>query len=243
MDYERIYYPETKFGGLTDIDATVAFFTRVNSLIDSSRVVLDVGCGRGGYGKDPIRVRRELRILRGKCRKVIGIDIDQAAEDNPFLDEFRLIEGRQWPLEDASVDVCVCDHVLEHVEDPELFFSECRRVIKEGGYLCIRTTNVLGYVGLFSMLIPNRFHAAILGRVGVKEEDVFPCLYRCNTKRRIRYMLSKYGFEHYVYGYGGQTAYLSFSRFLYQMGVIHQRLAPDGLKIGVHAFGRKKATV
>src|SRR5438093_943558 len=47
MDYKSLYYPESRFGGFTGVDGTLAFYIRVNSLIDSSSVVLDVGCGRG----------------------------------------------------------------------------------------------------------------------------------------------------------------------------------------------------
>jgi len=245
MDYMKIYYPESKFGGFTYIDGTIAFYIRLNSLINSSSVVLDVGCGRGAYAEDPISVRRELRIFKGKCKKVIGIDVDKSASENPFLDEFRLIKGSHWPLENESVDLCLCDSVLEHLEDPELFFSECNRVIKQRGYLCIRTPNVLSYLGLFSRLIPNRFHAAVASKVQDKrkEEDVFPTLYRCNTYRRIRYMLNKYGFDHCVYGYEAEPSYLSFSRFFYLLGVIHQRFAPNVFKAAIFAFGRKKSRV
>jgi len=35
------------------------FFNRVNSLIDSSSVVLDVGCGRGSYSEDSVPLRKE----------------------------------------------------------------------------------------------------------------------------------------------------------------------------------------
>src|ERR671938_1005936 len=107
MDYKSIYYPESKFGGFTGIDGTVAFYVRVNSLVNTSSIVLDIGCGRGAYAEDQVSVRRELRIFKGKCRKVIGIDLDQNAKENPFLDEFRLIESQQWPIEDESVDVCI----------------------------------------------------------------------------------------------------------------------------------------
>ena len=215
-----------------------------NSLINSSSVVLDVGCGRGAYAEDPISVRRELRILKGKCKKIIGIDVDKIARENLFLDEFRIIEGTyHFPLEDDSVNVCICDSVLEHVEDAELFFSECVRVIKTGGYLCIRTPNVLSYVGLFSMLIPSRFHTSLVTKVQDKraKEDIFPTLYRCNTKRRIRNMLNKYGFDHYIYGYEAEPSYLSFSRFFYLLGVAHQRLAFNIFKVAIFAFGKKKA--
>ena len=244
MNYKSVYYPESNFGGFTDIDGTVAFYLRVNSLVDpDSSVILDVGCGRGYYAEDTVTTRRGLRVFKGeKAKKVVGLDVSETAKENPFLDEFYLIqELGYWPLEDESVDVCLCDWVLEHVKDPELFFSECRRVIKRGGYLCIRTTNMMSYVGLFSQLVPNRFHTLVLGKVQEKrkEDEVYPTYYNCNTIRKINHMLYKYGFANHVYGYEAEPSYLSFSRFFYWLGVVHQRFAPQGIKPTIFAFGKK----
>ena len=113
MEYKNLYYPESRFGTFTDVDGTIAFYLRVNGLVDAESVVLDVGCGRGAYADDPTPVRRDLRILKGKVKKVIGIDIDESGEKNPCLDVFNLItEQNVWPLQDSSVDLCLCDNVL-----------------------------------------------------------------------------------------------------------------------------------
>ncbi len=161
---------------------------------------------------------------------------------NSFLDEFRLLREDRWPVEDASIDLCISDSVLEHVREPETFFAECRRVIKPGGYLCLRTPNALNYISIFSRLIPNRLHAAVLGRVlhtQREEQDIFPTLYRCNTARRIRRMLDTYGFDHCVYGYEAEPYHLGFSRLAYLAGVWHQRLAPKFLRSTIFTFARR----
>ena len=88
---KEIFYPESKFGGFTDIDGTIVFYQRVNSLLEKHFVLLDVGCGRGAYGEDTILIKKNLRIFKTKVKKVIGIDIDKAAEKNPFLDELMVI--------------------------------------------------------------------------------------------------------------------------------------------------------
>lgn len=243
-DYRRIYYPESAFGGFTHVDGTIAFYLRVNSLISSSSVVLDVGCGAGAHDRDPVAVRRELQIFKGKCRKVVGLDVDKGAKENPFLDEFRLIENDRWPVDDEIVDVCVCDNVLEHVERPGVFFSECARTIKPGGHLCIRTPNVLSYFGLACRMVPNRHHASVLGKVrdSIREaQDVFPTYYKCNTKRKLKKMFGKHEFVGCVVGHEAEPSYLSFSRFLYFLGVMHQRLAPNVFKMAIFGFGRKSA--
>jgi ubiquinone/menaquinone biosynthesis C-methylase UbiE len=158
------------------------------------------------------------------------------------LDEFRLLQGDCWPLEDASVDLCLCDSVLEHVREPETFFAECRRVIRPGGYLCLRTPNALNYISVSSRLIPNRLHAGVLDKVLYskrEEKDIFPTLYRCNTARRLRRMLDKYGFDHCVYGYEAEPHHLSFACLAYLAGVLHRRLAPKFLRSTLFAFARR----
>lgn len=234
------FYPERRFGGFTDIDGSVVFFTRVNALLDPSFVVLDVGCGRGAYGEDPVKLRRDLRIIRGKVARVLGIDVDEAAACNPYIDEFRAIRGPTWPVENDSVDFIVCDNVVEHLDDPGQFFGEIRRVLKDGGLLCVRTPNRWGYVALAASLIPNRYHAAVLSvtQRGRKEEDVFPTRYRCNSVRALRTMLACHGFQAVVYGYEAEPGYLAFSRIAYALGVLHQRFAPRCMKLTIFAFGR-----
>ncbi len=236
-------YPEAAFGGFSDVDGTVTFYTRVHALMEPSFTVLDIGCGRGCYVDDPIAFRRDLRVLKGKCRKVIGIDLDNASRENPFLDEFRLIEGPRWPIDNESIDLCICDYVLEHVASPDGFFSECNRVLKTGGTLCLRTPNSLHYAGLAARLIPNRFHARITAKVqdGRKENDVFPTLYRCNTARKIRAALRRHGFEPCVYNHEAEPAYLSFARIAYRVGVVYGRLCPRMFRANIFGFGRKQA--
>ena len=232
------YYPETAFGGFTAVDGTVAFYVRVQALAEAAKLVLDVGCGRGVYGDDGVSYRRRLRDLRGPGRRVVGIDVDPDAATNPLIDEFRAINGRAWPIENASVDVCLSDCVLEHLVEPDLFFSEAKRVLKIGGCLCLRTTNAWSYVAVASKLLPNALHAAVLSKVQDKREerDVFPTTYRCNSIGKIRKALRRHGFTGIVFGHEAEPSYLSFSRAAYLLGVIHQRLAPSFLAPTLFAY-------
>src|SRR5271169_5565422 len=144
--YRMMFYPESRFGGFADIDGTVVFYSRVNALIQPSFVVLDFGCGRGyRHREDSISFRRELQCLKGKVTRVVGVDVDEVGRTNNGIDEFRILTpGRPWPVDDRSVDMIICDWVIEHLPDPVAFFSEARRVLVAGGYLCIRTPNAYG---------------------------------------------------------------------------------------------------
>lgn len=242
MNFQDIYYPETRWGGFTHVDGTIAFYTRVNSLITPSSVILDVGCGRGNYCNDPVRLRRDLRILKGKCLKVIGIDVDEKAASNPALDEFSLIKDGVWPIRDLSVDLCLADWVLEHVREPELFFRQCQRVLKPGGYVCIRTPNILSYFGLVTQLIPQKWRCktVVYAQDHRETEDIFPAVYRCNSKYKVRQMMLKQGFDVCICNHEAEPSYLSFSQFFYFLGVLHQRIAPDMFKLNLFIFGRKR---
>jgi SAM-dependent methyltransferase len=236
-------YPEASFGGFSEADGTVHFYTRVHALLHPDSVVLDVGCGRGAYGEDEIAFRREVRILRGKCRQVIGIDVDPAGRQNPFVDDFRLIEGTRWPLDDGSVDLCLSDYVLELVPDPELFFAECARVLKPGGVFCARTPNRYGYVAMVASCVPNKLHATVLKKIGKKlgGKDTFPTVYRCNTSGRIKRLMRQYGFEGCVRGIEDEPTYLVFSKLAYRMGAVVHRMIPPGLKGNLLILARKAA--
>ena len=243
VDYKATYYPECRFGGFSHVDGTVVFYARVIALLDPKGVVLDLGCGRGAHQDDPSEFRRALRVVRGKVDTVIGLDVDPRAADNPFIDEFHLLESDRWPIDDASIDLCLCDNVLEHLADSDAFFRECRRVIKRGGYLCVRTTNLISYVGIAALLVANKWHAPVLRRVQANrtEADVFPTAYNCNTFSKIRRSLDKFGFSHTVYGINSEPDYLTFSRIAYRLGMIVHRLTPMAFATSIHAFAQRTA--
>lgn len=240
-DYLPDFYPESRFGGYSDVDGTLAFYTRVQALLTPASVVVDFGCGRGAYLADPIPVRRAARILKGKAARVIGLDADPRAADNPCVDEFHLVVGENWPLNDGSADMLVCDNVIEHLPNPAAFFSESRRVLKPGGVLAVRTPNAWNYVAIISRLVPNRAHVGLLAKIKPQtaSQDIFPTLYRCNTLPALRKMLAAHGFEGVAYGYEAEPAYLAFSKLAYALGVLHQRTAPGWARASLFVFARK----
>ena len=225
-----------RFGGYSRIDGTVAFYQRVRALLRADSIVLDVGCGRGVLADDPNPVRRNLQILRGHCAQVIGLDVDRSGEHNPYLDEFRLIQGDGWPA--AGADLVISDYVLEHLSNPAGYFREAWRALVPGGFICIRTTNALGYVALSARVIPERYHDRFLA--GMRDgRDTFPTLYRCNSVRRIQRAMRAAGFDCVVWGHTAEPRYLEFSPTLYRASLWFQHLAPHWLAPTLFAFGQK----
>lgn len=226
MSITETTYPEIPMVGFSRWDGTVHFYSRVRSAIMRSecRRVLNVGCGRGLCQDDSCDYRRQLQTLNNDCASfVIGIDIDPAAGTNPAIDEFRLINcGDHWPVERESVDVVVCDYVLEHVTSPAAFLGEVQRVLKPGGVFAARTPNAWGYPALVSRLIPNRYHARIVPR---DADDVFPTRYRANTCRSLRRYLD--GMRTVIYTIESEPRYLECWPWLYRVaGPLHRLIPP-----------------
>lgn len=235
------FYPEIKFGGYTHVDTAIAFFSRVNSLVKPDGVVLDVGCGRGAYDDDTIPYRRDLRIMRGKAKKVIGIDVDPAGESNPHIDEFHLIDDQKWPVSERSVDLIVCDFVMEHLEEPDIFYKEAHRVLKAGGFVCVRTPNKWSYVAVIARIVPNSLHSKVVSKVqsSRKVVDVFPTHYRCNTKRAMINSMRSAGFDPSVLRHEPDPRYFSFSNVLYVFAVLVSKATPPLFRTSLFGFGRK----
>ena len=241
---KETYYPESEFGGYSRVDGTVAFFSRVQALAETEMVVLDVGCGRGNAAERFATCPWEkCRLLKGRCQHVIGIDVSLAGHENPLIDEFRPIQGDRWPVDTSSVDLLVSDAVLEHVEQPNVYFSECRRVLKPGGFLCLRTPNRWSYVSLAASLVPNRWHAKVVSWVqpGREALDVFPTYYRANTHRAVRRLLVAHGFAGCVYPHITEPSYFGFSRPLYAVGVLVHRWLPSLFWPTLFVFARRLA--
>lgn len=128
--------------------------------------VADVGCS-GGIVAD------ELRRCGGT---VVGLDIDRpgiAKAQDAFGAgvSFACGDSQHLPLADGSVDVVICNHVYEHVVDPELLMAELRRVVRRDGVLYLGLGNRLGvmephYRLPFLSWLPRRAAHTYVKRMG-----------------------------------------------------------------------------
>jgi SAM-dependent methyltransferase len=101
--------------------------------------VLDAGCGEG-YGSS---------ILAARAEKVLGIDlerdvIDHAAERYPNV-RFQAGDLATLAFPDGSFDAVVSFQVIEHLQSPRGFATECARILRPGGVLVLSTPNRLTF--------------------------------------------------------------------------------------------------
>ncbi len=116
-----------------------SFFRRVNlkfiKMLGNvkSKVILDVGCGRGNLSF----------YLAQKGAHVIGIDlsknfINYCKNQMKILNlkiDFRIMNAQIPDFEDNSFDLIVGSRIVHHLPDTELFFHECERLLKKKGFI------------------------------------------------------------------------------------------------------------
>lgn len=57
------------------------------------------------------------------------------------------------PFADERFDGVICQEGIEHLENPAAFIRECRRVIRDGGYLWLTTPNFMDLSGRLSFFL------------------------------------------------------------------------------------------
>ncbi|MFC3052308.1 class I SAM-dependent methyltransferase [Kordiimonas pumila] len=213
-------------GSFTKNDGTIDFYLRVNSLLDSSYTVLDLGAGRAAWYEDDIcETRRSVRLIKGKVHKVIAADIDEVVLNNRASDEQILIKGGELAIPPNSIDIIITDYVLEHIDDRNSFSKQIDLCLKSGGWFCARTPHKYSYVAICASLIKNKFHTAFLSRVqpNRKEIDVFPTKYKMNTLTDIHNTFADWESRSFIFR--SDPAYYFGSKIIYiALSAIHRFL-------------------
>jgi 2-polyprenyl-6-hydroxyphenyl methylase/3-demethylubiquinone-9 3-methyltransferase len=99
--------------------------------------VLDVGCGGGILCEAMAKVGAQVTGIDAES-EAIRVAQDHAKNHDVNIDYFcTAVEAYEGPL----FDVITCMEMLEHVQNPELVFNHCRRLLKPEGLLFVSTIN------------------------------------------------------------------------------------------------------
>lgn len=91
--------------------------------------LLDLGCGRGDFTKAFQSVGLLVQALdkeKSSADTLDGIEVS-------YVD----FENDRFPFEDETFDIVFSKSVIEHINNPENFIKESRRVLKKGGKIII----------------------------------------------------------------------------------------------------------
>jgi ubiquinone/menaquinone biosynthesis C-methylase UbiE len=89
------------------------------------RLVLDLGCGHGGYSS----------VFEAAGARVVCSDlmVDESISKGAVrISRMVRADATRLPLQDASVDFVFCASLIEHVPDSRALLSEIERVMKPG---------------------------------------------------------------------------------------------------------------
>ena len=115
---------------------------RIEKLLDAVEdrdpVLLDVGCWDGEF------TARCASVLGASS--VLGVEIYEEparAAEGRGIEVARVdLEAQRFPWPDESVDVVICNQVLEHLKNIWLPMSEMHRVLRPGGHAVLSVPNL-----------------------------------------------------------------------------------------------------
>ncbi len=236
-------FPERRIVRFAHRQDRQVFFSMVDELVTADDVVLDFGAGRNRFPEYGPHLER-LATLRGRCAKVIGVDVDEAVLTNDSLDEaHQVAPDEPLPLADASVDLVFSYAVFEHISDPTFVAAELHRVVKPGGWVCAWTPNKWGYIGIGARLVPSRRHAKLLETVqpGSRgHEDVFSTRYLLNTRSAVGEAFGAEAWDDFSFTFNGQPSYNFGSAAVARLIQLYMVATPAALAQGLFVFLRKK---
>ena len=208
--FYHYYHPHAFWNEDQILEATL------RKLLAPNLRVLDAGAGAGDlFPKD----------FRRLCKEVIGVDLDPRVAENPMLTRGLVAPLDALPFPDGHFDLIFSRWVFEHLEQPECVIGEMARVLSPGGRVVVMTPNRFHYMTLVSSLTPLRFHRLWNRMLGRESADVFPTVYRANTRRRLETLFSEAGFEtEALLQLECAPNYLVFHPATFLLGVAYERL-------------------
>ncbi len=201
------------------VDGTTEFWDLLGRYVQPAATVLEFGCGPANPTS---------QFLKSSFGRVDGLDIDERAKSNTYLDEVFIYDGELFPVADSRYDAIVADYVLEHLARPSLAMREIARVLRPGGAFLFRAPNLWHYVSVVSFLTPHAFHRRVANRLRVLPSDSvdpYPTHYRMNTRRRIRRLCRVAALtELELRMVEKEPSYGKSSRFLFVLFLLYERL-------------------
>ncbi|MEE4312510.1 MAG: class I SAM-dependent methyltransferase [candidate division KSB1 bacterium] len=153
----RDYFNELASGWDENIDSESLHIRRILSMmtLDRADTILDLGCGTGILF--PV-----LESLVSKSASIYAMDyakcmVDLASRNRANNFRFVCGDAQDLPFCDNTFCRIIAFQVFPHITDQKHALNECRRVLKQGGEMCIFHVHSSHEI--------NAFHASLSGPV------------------------------------------------------------------------------
>lgn len=101
------------------------FSDRIKSIQPNDRV-LEIGPGATPYSRSDVFLELKYETQEERIAQSGHVGILETEKEVVFYD------GSKFPFRDNEFDYVICSHVLEHVDDADIFLSEIQRVANKG---------------------------------------------------------------------------------------------------------------
>ena len=167
-------------------DMILAELKRLSSVSGEPLTIVDIGCG-GGFDGDA-RIQQEIAKYAGSY---IGIEPDKEVNLLPIFSRTFQSTLEDAAIEPDSVDVAFAVMVLEHIENPSLFWNQIRNMLKHGGIFIGFTVDARHWfvdasVAFDKLRIKDIYLNALHGKRGEQRYENYGVYYRINDPDSIR---------------------------------------------------------
>lgn len=172
--------------------------------------LLDIGCGQGFDTLLHLQTSLSTHATGG----YIGIEPDKSIPLAPIFSEVYHCCFEDAPIQPESIDIAFAYMVLEHIQEPELFWNKIYEVLHQGGIFWAFTMDARHYFTKASMLfeylgLKDAYLDFLHGKNGENRYENYPTQYLSNSPKQIQ-QLTKHRFSHtdvWTFGRIGQLDY------------------------------------
>jgi SAM-dependent methyltransferase len=153
---------------------------------------LDIGCGNG-FDNDK-GIQQYLAQVAGQY---IGVEPDEEIKLGDFYSSIHRCYFENAPIESDSIDIAFAVMVLEHFENPRLFWDKLNEVLRPGGVFWGFTVDARHLFVLASMLserlnVKDKYLDVMRGKRGEQRYENYKVFYRSNTPKQIQAKTKKF---------------------------------------------------
>jgi ubiquinone/menaquinone biosynthesis C-methylase UbiE len=163
----------------------------VERLVTKDCSWIDVGGGKTIFPEN----RSLSAALSQRCNLLVGVDPSDNILVNPYVTERIKCTLEQYQS-DRCFELATLRMVAEHIQTPEAAVESLGRIVKPGGRVVVYTPNRWSPVSIAAAIIPFSLHSPLTRFLWqTKAEDVFPTVYRMNTRKRLQALFQQGGFK------------------------------------------------
>jgi ubiquinone/menaquinone biosynthesis C-methylase UbiE len=154
MDYDKTSISTSYDNARQYKSATLSkWMSHIRSSVPDTQIsdIVDLGCGTGRYSSALADMFKASVTGLDPSEKMLQIAISNSTDSSVT---FKVAHAEDLPLEEDSVDLVFMSNVYHHLQDPVLTVTECRRILRQPGYVVLRNSTSdqaesFPYVGLF----------------------------------------------------------------------------------------------